>query len=153
MQVMTSHDQKTAKRKGDRVGYPRRGVAAVEFAIVANILFVLILAGFEFARLHLARNLVQDAAYFAARQAMVPGATVGDAEDEAERILNAMFDSGYEIIVDPLDDDSDYVIVQVSIDLQQVAFFTPMFLPNQSITSVAKMRTERYHGFYEHGSS
>ena len=82
---MTSHDQKTAKRKGDRVGYPRRGVAAVEFAIVANILFVLILAGFEFARLHLARNLVQDAAYFAARQAMVPGATVGDAEDEAER--------------------------------------------------------------------
>lgn len=134
--------------KNDNHG--RDGVAAVEFAIIANVLFILIFVSFEFSRLHLTRNLAQDAAYFAARQAMVPGATAKEANQEATRILSAMFDRGYQITVHPLSHESNEVTVEVSIDLGEVAFFTPMFLPKKVIRSVATMSTERYRGHYQH---
>ncbi len=53
----------------------RKGATVVEFAIVANLLMIMILTCMEFARLNMTRNLAQDAAYFAARYALVPGAT------------------------------------------------------------------------------
>jgi Flp pilus assembly protein TadG len=128
----------------------RKGVAAIEFAIIANVLFILVMASFEIARLNLARNLAQDAAYYAARQAMVPGATDAEAHEEAKRILASMFDRGYQVKIHPLGHESERVMVEVSINLKEVAFFAPMFLPNKSITSVASLKTERYRGFYRH---
>jgi len=128
----------------------RKGVAAVEFAIIANILFILVMASFEIARLNLARNLAQDAAYYAARQVMVPGATDAEAHEEAKRILASMFDRGYQVKIHPLGHEAERVTVEVSINLKEVAFFAPMFLPNKSITSVASLKTERYRGFYRH---
>ena len=50
----------------------REGVSAVEFAVVANVLFVLVFTCMEFARMNMVRNLTQDAAYFAARHVVVP---------------------------------------------------------------------------------
>ena len=52
----------------------REGATAVEFAIVANVMFVMVMTCMEFARLNMVRNLAQDAAYFAARKIIVFGA-------------------------------------------------------------------------------
>lgn len=131
----------------------RGGVVMVELAIVANLLFCMIFVSFEFARFHLARNLTQDAAYYAARQAMVPGATTAEAQREATKILSAMFSQGYEVVIDPLGQQADYVVVTVSVDLHKVAFFTPMFLPDGKLTSVATLKTERYRGYYQPATS
>ena len=53
----------------------RAGATAVEFAIVAPIFFLIMLASFEFSRLNVIRHTADNAAYEAARHAMVPGAT------------------------------------------------------------------------------
>lgn len=125
------------------------GAAAVEFAIVVNIMMVIVLTCMEFARMNMVRNLAQDAAYFAARHAIVPGATSGEAVGEAERILNSMITSGYTVAVSDLDADATEVSVSVTIDFTEVAFFAPYFLPDSTIETVARIRTERYDGFYE----
>jgi Flp pilus assembly protein TadG len=127
----------------------RVGAAAVEFAIVANVMFILIMTCIEFARLNMVRNLAQDAAYFGARQAVVPGATAAEAEAVADNIMSSMLSGGYTIEVGALNEDSTEVEVTVGIQLHDVALVVPLFLPNSTITTQAKMRTERYEGFFE----
>jgi len=130
---------------------PKRSAATmVEFAIVANLLFVLIFASMELARINMARNLAQDAAYYAARVAMVPGATAAEANAEVDRIMGTLLNSqGYSSSVDELDFDSDTVEVTVTVDMKKIALFTPMFMPQTKVDYTAKLRTERYEGFYE----
>ncbi|MGB0599769.1 MAG: TadE/TadG family type IV pilus assembly protein [Rubripirellula sp.] len=130
-------------------GAKRAGASIVEFAFVANLLILMILTCMEFARMNMVRNLAQDAAYFAARQAMVPGATTQDAIDEASRIMDSLTTGGYTVDVTSVDADAEDIRVTVSVDLTEVALFAPYFLPNTDITTVAHLRTERYDGFYE----
>ncbi len=127
----------------------RLGAAAVEFAIVANILLVMTLTCMEFARMNMVRNLSQDAAYFAARHAIVPGATEAEAIDEAERIMDSMLSDGYTVTVSDLDADATEITVTVAVDFADVALFAPLFMPDTTMESVARIRTERYDGFYE----
>ena len=130
-------------------GQSRWGASAVEFAIVANILIIMILACMEFARMNMVRNLAQDAAYFAARHAIVPGATSDEAINEAELVMQTMLNNGYSVNVSDINEDSTEVTVTVGVDLTEVALFAPYFLPETEIQTVARMRTERYDHFYQ----
>lgn len=132
-----------------RADADRRGASAVEFAIVANIMMIMILTCMEFARMNMVRNLAQDAAYFAARHAIVPGATASEATDEAERIMDSMVTNGYTVTVSDLDSEATDITVTVNVDLTAVALFAPYFLSDANISSTVRMRTERYEGFYE----
>ena len=127
----------------------RTGAAAVEFAIVANIFFVMIFTCMEFARMNMVRNLAQDAAYFAARHAMVPGATEAEAIQAADDVMSMMVTTGYTVDVSTLDSDADDVTVTVTVDFDDVALFAPKFLPNTEIQTVARVYSERYDGFFE----
>ena len=127
----------------------RRGAAAVEFAICANIFFILIFTCMEFARMNMIRNLAQDAAYFAARHAMVPGATTEEAEQAAHDVMSMMTTTGYDVDVNALGAEVEEVVVTVTVDFNEVALFAPRFLPNATIESTARIQTERYDGFYE----
>jgi Flp pilus assembly protein TadG len=127
----------------------RRGATMVEFAIVANLFMIMILTCMEFARMNMARNLMQDAAYFGARHAVVPGATQDEAIDAAESVLESMLSNGYNVTVSDLDADAEEIDVTVEIDLGEVALFAPYFLPETTISTTANMRTERYSGFYQ----
>jgi Flp pilus assembly protein TadG len=138
-----------ATRRAAAKGRARSGVSAVEFAVVANVLLLMILTCMEFARVNMVRSLAQDAAYFAARHAIVPGATSEEAIDEAERILSSMLSNGYTVTVDDVNADSSDVTVRVSVDLTEVALFAPYFMPDSIIETTARMRTERYDGFYQ----
>ena len=127
----------------------RTGAAMVEFAIIANVMFLLVLSCIEFARMNMVRNLAQDAAYYGARQAMVPGATAEEAQTVAEDIMSSMLPSGYEVTVETVNSDSIEVEVHVRVSLHEVALLTPLFLPDTTIGATAKMRTERYQGFFQ----
>lgn len=129
-------------------GVDRWGASLVEFAIVSNLLLITILTCMEFARMNMVRNLAQDAAYFAARHAIVPGATSAEAVAEGERIMGSLLSNGYTIHVAPLNGDSRFVDVTVSVDLGSVALFAPLFLPEQTFDTRVRMRTERYSGFF-----
>jgi Flp pilus assembly protein TadG len=67
----------------------RDGVAVVEFALTAPIFFLFVLAAFEFGWMNVLRHTADNAAYEAARAAMVPGATAADATVKANNILGA----------------------------------------------------------------
>ncbi len=125
------------------------GASAVEFAIVANVLFMIILTCMEFARMNMVRNLAQDAAYFAARQAIVPGATAAEAQAEANRIMGSLLNNGYTVAVTDLSSNSTFVDVTVTVDMGAVAMFAPFFLPETNVATHVRMRTERYEGFYQ----
>ena len=135
------------RRRGSKK--QRLGAAIVEFAIVANIVFVSVFTCIEFARLNMIRNLVQDAAYAAARHAMVPGATSAEAVAQAELVLSSMITEGFNVQVNNLGENSEEVRVTVTVDLDAVALFSPLFLKNKTIESTATMRTERYEGFFQ----
>ena len=99
--------------------------------------------------MNMIRNLAQDAAYFAARRVMVPGATAAEAIAAADEVMSMMTTSGYVVDVPPIDSNSDNVEVTVTVDFDQIALFDPMFLPNATIETTARLRTERYDGFFE----
>jgi len=139
----------SSRKRAQRQSRRRVGASIVEFAIVANILIVIVMTCIEFARMNMVRNLAQDAAYYAARQVMVPGATKTEAIAEAKSIMDSMLSGGYTVDVDDFDFDSEDISVTVTVDLKQVALFIPMFLTNHEISTTATMRSERYDGFYE----
>ena len=144
-QTLRNQRRRVKRRRAES----RLGASAVEFAIVANVMFVMILACMEFARMNMVRNLAQDAAYFAARQAIVPGATATEAEGEASQILDSILAGGYTVSVSDVGADSEDVTVTVDVDLTAVALFAPYFLTDTTLSATARMRTERYEGFYQ----
>lgn len=129
----------------------RRGVSVVEFAIMANVMLAIVLICIEFTRLNMIRNLTQDAAYFAARAAMVPGATEDDAIAEAERILAILNTRGAEIDVNGgagVTDDTKEVSVAITVPIGPNALFASPFTGEKNIEATAVMKTERYDGFF-----
>ncbi len=99
--------------------------------------------------MNMVRNLAQDAAYYAARHAIVPGATAGEAIAEGDRIMGALLNNGYEVKVTALNGESAFVDVTVSVDMGEVALFAPLFLPEKTVDTRVRMRTERYSGFFQ----
>lgn len=134
----------------------RRGATAVEFAVIAQVLFACVFAAFEFSRLHVMRNLAQDAAYFSARDAMVPGATDSEAKAHAQEILDLIGTKGAQIIINdenPINDESKEVRVRIRIPVKENAIFVTGFIPHHKyIETSATMRTERYNGYFDPSS-
>lgn len=130
----------------------REGATSVEFALVAPVFFLLVFICVEFIRLNMIRNLTQDASYYAARTAMVPGATVEEARAEAERVLGFMFTQGAEIIINDggaLDREAREVTVEIRVPMKENSFLVPKFTSQVEFNSKATIRTERYDGFFD----
>src|SRR3954452_19256168 len=79
----------------------RLGAVSVEFAITAPIFFLFLLAAFEFGWMNVMRHTADNAAYEAARAAMVPGATAADATAKANSILKAVRVRGAKVTITP----------------------------------------------------
>jgi Flp pilus assembly protein TadG len=123
----------------------RRGVAAVEFAIVAPVFFILVMAAFEFGRINVLRHTADNAAYEGARRAMVPGATAAEAVGEAERILRIVGTRGAKVTVNPtaLGPEVDQITVTVEVPMGQNGWITPRFSRNATLRATSTLRTER----------
>jgi Flp pilus assembly protein TadG len=138
-----------------RKTHPKRlGALTVEFAIVANLLFVVIFGCLELTRLSLIRSLAQDAAYFAARAAVVPGATETDATNEAKRILGTLGTRGVQVQINNglgLSQSSTDLRCEVIIDLKQNMMMISMMPGWTEIHAVSTMKTERYNDVYKGG--
>jgi Flp pilus assembly protein TadG len=123
----------------------RRGATAVEFAIVAPIFFLLMMASFEFSRLNVIRHTADNAAYEAARHAMVPGATMKEAVTKANSILGTVGTRGAKVTISPtvLGPDVDTVNVRVEVPLSQNGWIVPRFTKGRTLTAQSTLRTER----------
>ena len=130
----------------------RAGASLVEFALVLPVFILMLFICIEFARLNMIRNLAQDAAYYASRHCIVPGATEAEAIAEAQRILNSMGTRGATIVINDgqgLDENSASVKVQITVPLAANALLTSRFTNDIVLTSESVMRTERYDGYYD----
>lgn len=150
-QLNNHHRQNLLER---RRRFSRDGATLVESALILPFFLLLVFSTMEFARMSMMRNLTQDAAYYAARTAMVPGATVEEAEAEATRILSMLGTASAEVFVNEstsgiLNDDSEVIEVRVVVPLDANAILFPQFTRGMTFESTARMRTERYDGFYE----
>jgi Flp pilus assembly protein TadG len=123
----------------------RRGVAAVEFAFVAPIFFLILVAAFEFGRLNVMRHTADNAAYEAARHAMVPGATADEAAEKARKLLNVVGTRGARITVDPpvLGPNVDRINVSIEVPLSQNGWITPRMTRAKTIRATSTLATER----------
>ncbi|MGL4512698.1 MAG: TadE/TadG family type IV pilus assembly protein [Lacipirellulaceae bacterium] len=132
--------QRTLRRRNDR-----RGATAVEFALVAPAFFLVLFALFEFSRMNVLRHTADNAAYEAARVAMVPGATAAEAIAEANRLLSVVATRGARVTVNPavLANDTNQVTVTVAIPLDQNGWVVPRFTRSQTLQARSTLRTER----------
>lgn len=123
----------------------RRGVAAVEFAFVAPVFFLLTIAAFEFGRLNVMRHTADNAAYEAARHAMVPGATADEAVEKATQLLNIVGTRGARVTVDPpvLGPKVDQVNVTIEVPLSQNGWITPRMTRLKTLRATSTLVTER----------
>ncbi|MEM1063831.1 MAG: TadE family protein [Planctomycetota bacterium] len=123
----------------------RRGAAATEFAIVAPVFFLVVFSLFEFTWLNIVRHTADNAAYEAARVAIVPGATAGDAVAEAERILRTVGVRSATVTVDPstITTATDRVTVTVDAPFDANAIITPIWAGGATLTSNATLLAER----------
>lgn len=123
----------------------RAGAAAVEFAIVAPIFFTLVIASLEFGRLNVIRHTADQAAYEAARHAMVPGATAAEAKSKADSMLRIAGARGAAVTINPatLTPDVKEITVTVDVPMNQNGWITPRFTQSTTIRAVSRLRTER----------
>lgn len=112
-----------------------RGAAAVEFAIVAPLVFLFFFAAFEFARMNLLRHTIEMAAFEGARRGAVPGATADDVRGRANQVLAAVGARDATIVVTPatIDLQTPAVTVSVRVPLDANAWVPPHFLRGAQI--------------------
>ncbi|MFN3189313.1 MAG: TadE/TadG family type IV pilus assembly protein [Aureliella sp.] len=148
-----SKGSKRSKRLAKREN--RTGAVLVEFALVVPVFVLMLVTCIEFCRLNMIRNLMNDAAYYASRHCIVPGATEAEATAEANRILAAMGTQGANISINNgagLDENSPTVSVRITVPVSQNVLLASQFTGNLTLETEATMKTERYDGFYDASS-
>ena len=122
----------------------RRGVAVSEFALVAPLLFFFFFAAFEFCRVAMIRHTAENAVYEGCRTGMIPGATSGEAEAEARRVLATLGVTTANVAVTPasINGDAEDVTVRVEVSLDENSFVPNQFVAGRSIVRELTMRRE-----------
>lgn len=140
MTAKTMHWMSPRRRRG-----LRRGATATEFAITAPIFVLFLMASFEFGWLNVLRHTADNAAYEAARYAMVPGGTAAEAQARANSLLKIVGARGAKVTVNPsnLTSTTDKVTVSIDIPMKDNALVVPKFTGKKTLHAEATMRTER----------
>jgi Flp pilus assembly protein TadG len=147
------HNQKLARRpvsqRTRHRGFRgrRSAAAAVEFAVVSPLLFLVLLGIIECGRMIMVQQSLTTAAREGARIAIVDGTSVSAAVKVVNSFLAASGVSGSEVTVTPGDPSQvthgEAVTVSVSIPFRNVSWLpSPLFLGNAVLSSTASMRRE-----------
>ena len=124
-----------------------RGVAAVEFAVVAPILFLLIFGMIDVGRALMVQNLLTNAARDGARAASLDGVTAVDVEAQVTSFLAALHIPGASVTVTPNPLTSaasgDPVKVSVQVPYASVSWLpSSFFFKGVTLDSTIVMRRE-----------
>ncbi|QDU25953.1 TadE-like protein [Anatilimnocola aggregata] len=127
----------------------RRGAAAVEFAVVAPVFFLLVFGMIEYGRMVMVQQIITNAAREGCRVAVLDGSTTASTQTAA---INAMASGNITITtsnvtVNPSPPSSaaygSPVSVTVTVPFNQVSWLpSPMYLGGKSMTATTTMRRE-----------
>lgn len=146
-------NRRRCRRRGDK--QERRGVAALEMAVVSPLFFMLILGMIEFGSAMLAKQAITNAAREGARIAVLPDGTVDRTDVYVRSVLQAaginpasatiaISDEAGNTLDPTLAKFGDVIMVQVSLPFSQVSWVpVPKYLGNTILSSATVMRCER----------
>jgi Flp pilus assembly protein TadG len=125
----------------------RRGAAAVEFAIVAPLLFAIVFGLVEFGRALMVEQALVSAAREACRVAVLAGTTRQDVVDRATASLGAASISNFTITMNPDPPSSATegtpVTITLAVPFNNVTWLpTPIYLGGKNLTASSVMRRE-----------
>ena len=129
---------------------PRTGAAALEFAIVAPLFFLLVMGLFEFGRMMMVQEILTNGVREGARKAVLPGATQSDVNTVIDNYMTSAGISGHtkSCTPDPATaTGGSTVTVTVSVPYNSVSWLpvsTVRFLNNKTLTATVVMRKEEY---------
>ena len=127
---------------------PRRGVAAVEFAIVAPVFFLMIIGFLEFGRAMMVQQVLINASRVGVRQAITPGATAAEVEAAVRDYAASVAVPAVVVQVAPdpgAATAGQMISVTTSVDFGQVSWMTsPWFLGGKTLTASSMMRKEGF---------
>jgi Flp pilus assembly protein TadG len=124
---------------------PRRGTTAVECALCLPLLLLLLFGAIEFGRAFQVLHTMENASYEAARVALVPGGTAGEARAEANNVLSTVGVTAARIDVTPavITPYTTEVTVAISVNTDAVSYAAPLVLKNRYLRQSCTLRTER----------
>ena len=125
----------------------RRAAAAVEFALVAPVFFLLVLGMIEYGRMVMVQQVITNASREGARQAVLDGATTAEVQTVVNNYLASGSITGATVTVTPNPPTNaefgDPVTVSVSIPFSQVSWLpSPMYLGGKTLIATTVMRRE-----------
>jgi hypothetical protein len=131
-----------------KTGLKRRGVAAVEFAIIAPIFFLFVIGIIEFGRGMMVQQTLTNASREGARQAIVEGAIATDVQTLVSTYLKNASISGATVSVTPTTLETvgfaDPVVVSISVPYSSVTWLpNPWFLGDEILEAETTMLGER----------
>lgn len=130
-----------------RTALPRRGVAAVETAVVLPVVVLILLATFELCQVLFMRNSVLVAAYEGARVAIVPGARAENVEIVVRDILNQRNLQPASITIQPANFQNQpaesLVTVEIQVSARDNSSMPLLFHRNTLVTENATMMLEQ----------
>ncbi len=137
-------------RKSNRFRrHRRRAAAAVEFAIVAPVFFMLIFGMFEFGRMLMVQQVLTNGARSGSRIAVIDGASSTEVISTVEEYLEggSINEGDVTITVDPSNlaqtDTGDAITVELSVPFEDVSWLpSPWFLEDRTLTAHSTMRRE-----------
>ena len=125
----------------------RRGAAAVEFAVVAPLFFLMVFGMIEFGRMIMVQQIITNASREGARMAVLDGATTTSVQTAVQNYLQGATVGNAQVTVNPDPPSSagygEPVTVTVSVNFNQVSWLpSPMFLGGQALSAATVMRRE-----------
>ena len=125
----------------------RRGAAAVEFAVVAPLFFLMVFGMIEFGRMIMVQQVITNASREGARMAVLDGATTDTVQTAVQTYLHGATVGSADVTVNPSPPSSagygEPVTVTVSINFNQVSWLpSPMFLGGKALSAATVMRRE-----------
>ncbi|MCA9261213.1 MAG: pilus assembly protein [Planctomycetales bacterium] len=122
----------------------RRGATTIEFAFTLPIVLLMFFGFIEATRANMVRNSAKNAAYMAARRAIIPGGTASDAVAKGESILKATGVRSGVVTVAPsvVDEDTPQVTVTVSAPMNENSWVVPKFFADAVIVQSCTLTRE-----------
>jgi Flp pilus assembly protein TadG len=133
------------KRRRDR-----RGAAAVEFALVAPLLFMLVLGMMELGRMLMVQQILTNGAREGARRAVLPGVTDAEVQAAIDSYMSNTGISGHTRLVSPSCTNAEAgtpLEITVSLPYSNVSWLplgTLRWLQGKTLTASVEMRKEEY---------
>ncbi len=124
--------------------HARRGVAIVEFALMAPVALMITFALIEFSRVNMIRNTAQNAAYEGARAAIIPGGNAATAKESAEEVLATIRVKEATVTVDPntITNTTPQITVTISIPLGKNMWLAPSYVMHQTMVRSCELNRE-----------